>query len=133
MNASIFLAQLIGPVSLVGGIAVFMNAEGTRAMAREFLRSPALNITKNAAIGKARRMELEGPRSVGPVREDTTTLSRLEALDKFPDRGCLYPIGHPGEDDFRFCGNNRDGGSYCLFHRRKAYSPEKMGKIEDAA
>ena len=92
-----------------------------------------LGITKNAAIGKARRMELEGPRSVGPVREDTTTLSRLEALDKFPDRGCLYPIGHPGEDDFRFCGNNRDGGSYCLFHRRKAYIPEKMGKIEDAA
>jgi len=42
MNASIFLAQLIGPVSLVGGIALFMNAEGTRAMAREFLRSPAL-------------------------------------------------------------------------------------------
>jgi hypothetical protein len=32
----------MGPISLVAGISMFLNAEGTKAMAREFLRSPAL-------------------------------------------------------------------------------------------
>jgi hypothetical protein len=42
MNTSIFLAKLMGPISFVAGISLFLNAEGTRAMAQEFLRSPAL-------------------------------------------------------------------------------------------
>jgi uncharacterized membrane protein len=42
MNTSIFLAQLMGPISLVGGISLFMNADAYKAMAQEFLRSPAL-------------------------------------------------------------------------------------------
>jgi hypothetical protein len=42
VNTSIFLARLIGPISLVGGISLFMNTEGYKGMAREFLRSPSL-------------------------------------------------------------------------------------------
>jgi hypothetical protein len=42
MANSIFLAQLIGPVFLAGAIGLFINAAGYRAMAQEFLRSPAL-------------------------------------------------------------------------------------------
>ena len=42
MQTSIFLAKLIGPVSLAGGIALFANAAAYRAMAEEFLGSRAL-------------------------------------------------------------------------------------------
>ena len=42
MSTSIFLAKLIGPVALVAAIALFLNAPSYRAMALEFLRSPAL-------------------------------------------------------------------------------------------
>jgi hypothetical protein len=42
MQTSIFLARLIGPVVLVAAIGLFMNQAGYKAMAREFLRSPAL-------------------------------------------------------------------------------------------
>ena len=42
MNTSIFLARLMGPISLVGGISLFLNAAAYKAMAQEFLRSPAL-------------------------------------------------------------------------------------------
>src|SRR5688572_10715214 len=42
MNTSIFLARLIGPISLVGGISLFLNRADYKAMAQEFLRSPAL-------------------------------------------------------------------------------------------
>lgn len=42
MNTSLFLAKLMGPISLVGGISLFLNAAAYKAMAQEFLRSPAL-------------------------------------------------------------------------------------------
>ena len=42
MANSVFLARLIGPVALVVGIALFLNKDGFRAMAEEFLRSRAL-------------------------------------------------------------------------------------------
>jgi hypothetical protein len=42
MQTSIFLAKLIGPVALVAAIALFVNAAAYRAMAQEFLHSPAL-------------------------------------------------------------------------------------------
>lgn len=37
-------------------------------------------------------------------------------------RGCLWPIGQPGEPGFRFCEAPRRaiGGSYCFEHERAA-------------
>ena len=42
MPTSIFLAKLIGPVLLVVAVGLFVNRTAFRAMAQEFLRSPAL-------------------------------------------------------------------------------------------
>jgi hypothetical protein len=42
MPTSLFLAKLIGPIAFVAAIALFANAASYRAMAQEFLRSPAL-------------------------------------------------------------------------------------------
>jgi hypothetical protein len=42
MATSTFLAKLIGPIMLVVGVAVFVNAAVFRAMADEFLRNRAL-------------------------------------------------------------------------------------------
>jgi hypothetical protein len=42
MTTSIFLAELIGPVCLVIGVALLVNGEGFRALLFEFLDSPAL-------------------------------------------------------------------------------------------
>ena len=42
MQNSIFLAQLLGPCFLVVGIGLMLNADGYRAMAREFLKSRPL-------------------------------------------------------------------------------------------
>lgn len=42
MQSSIFLAQLMGPVLLVAATGLLVNRAGYRAMAQEFLRSPAL-------------------------------------------------------------------------------------------
>jgi hypothetical protein len=42
MATSIFLAKLIGPFALALGLAVLLNGTGFRALATEFLASPAL-------------------------------------------------------------------------------------------
>ena len=42
MDTSIFLARLLGPAFLVMGIGLLLNRENARALANEFLKSPAL-------------------------------------------------------------------------------------------
>lgn len=42
MSTSIFLAQLMGPVILAAAISLFINGDGHRAMAGEFLESASL-------------------------------------------------------------------------------------------
>jgi hypothetical protein len=42
VTASTYLAQLMGPVMLVASIGLFLNREAYKAMAQEFLHSPAL-------------------------------------------------------------------------------------------
>jgi hypothetical protein len=42
MSTSTYLARLIGPVILVAAIGLFLNRDAYKAMAQEFLRSPAL-------------------------------------------------------------------------------------------
>ena len=45
-------------------------------------------------------------------------------LLKVTDKMCKWPIGHPGDDGFRFCGNeSRDGSPYCEGHAQMAYQP----------
>jgi GcrA cell cycle regulator len=37
---------------------------------------------------------------------------------------CKWPIGHPGEEDFHFCGRKSASGlPYCEHHARMAYQP----------
>jgi uncharacterized membrane protein len=51
MNTSIFLARLIGPIALVVGVALFMHADASKAMAQDFLHStPLIFISGVAAM-----------------------------------------------------------------------------------
>jgi hypothetical protein len=42
MPTSVFLAKLIGPVMLVAAVSLLVHTKAYRAMAQEYLRSPAL-------------------------------------------------------------------------------------------
>ena len=53
---------------------------------------------------------------------------QLEELD---DNSCKWPIGHPNEKTFYFCGRSSlKDFSYCKLHLLYAYQPK--GKKEDA-
>lgn len=88
-------------------------------------------VTRNAVIGKAHRLSLKSRPS--PVKSDKkpvkraqpkVTASQISLLD-LTDRMCKWPIGHPGEPDFHFCGKNAESGMpYCARHCAEAYQAQ---------
>jgi GcrA cell cycle regulator len=46
-------------------------------------------------------------------------------LEKLTDKVCRWPIGHPDEKDFYFCGRSAmDDRVYCKLHVMHAYQPK---------
>ena len=103
-----------------------------------------VGITKNAVVGKAHRLGL--PPRPSPIRRKGgggVTLPR--PVPKAPVKPmrqialstsgacCKWPFGHPGEEDFRFCGSlalvNKP---YCPEHYQMAYLPARA-KAESKA
>jgi GcrA cell cycle regulator len=71
-----------------------------------------LGCSKNAVISKANRMKLP-PRVVAEPQE-----VKPPGILDIPASGCHWPIGHPRDADFHFCGKPADEGkSYCAGHR----------------
>ena len=86
-----------------------------------------LGVTKNAVVGKAHRLGL--PPRPSPIKRATgakrPTRSKVMAV-KPASRGptCMWPIGHPNEPGFRFCGKSAlSGKPYCQEHYDIAYIP----------
>ena len=107
--------------------------------------------SRNAVIGKAHRLELEPRPSpvkggdeavVVPAAADAPAASvptaprksvarakvvkpvRTSLLD-LSDKVCKWPVGHPGEKDFHFCGKPSNVGfPYCAEHCALAYQAQ---------
>lgn len=85
--------------------------------------------TKNMVISKARRIDLGTrdpdyePRKIKPV--PCSMPSQHE---------CAFPIGHPGQDGFHFCGDPAmPGRSYCPTHRAlTSLKPTAKAQVEAA-
>ena len=118
------------------------------------------NTTRNAVIGKAHRLKLaaraHSKNSQAKSREQKNQnqitkpekLSRKarfksllldknfepenpKTLEELNDTTCRWPIGHPDEKDFYFCGRSSvKGFSYCKLHVLYAFQP-KNAKEED--
>src|SRR5436190_24134313 len=58
-----------------------------------------IGVTKNAVIGKVHRIGLT-PRVITQKPPP-----RRNVFD-FTGPACMWPVGHPGEDDFHFCGEH---------------------------
>lgn len=72
-------------------------------------------VTRNAVIGKAHRLGLSSRPQ--PVKREEAPIDFSKMA-----RTCQWPIGHPGQDDFRFCGEAASPGKpYCNTHCAVAY------------
>ena len=117
-------------------------------------------ISRNAVIGKAHRLNLSAKiktrtatsnqnydNSLGEDRKKTKRVRRSKfksliiekdfepenpkQLEELDDNSCKWPIGHPDEKSFYFCGRSSlKDFSYCKLHLLYAYQPK--GKKEDA-
>ena len=115
-------------------------------------------VTRNAVIGKAYRLNLavktvQKKNNFNQVSQDQENAPQLErktrksrfnsllldknfepenpkSLEQLHDEICRWPIGHPNEPDFYFCGRkSMKDFSYCKLHILYAFQPKN--KKED--
>ena len=116
-------------------------------------------VSRNAVIGKAHRLNLSAKiktrsaipnKELGKSFENKNFSSRKsrksrfrsliiekdfepenpKQLEELDENLCKWPIGHPNESDFYFCGRSSlKDFSYCKLHLLYAYQPK--GKKED--
>ncbi|RIV87764.1 GcrA family cell cycle regulator [Aurantiacibacter zhengii] len=64
------------------------------------------------------------PRRLVPAKPDPSISDKTSLLD-LNDRVCRWPMGHPGEPDFHFCGVKVNPGfPYCVEHCGRAYQAQ---------
>ena len=118
-------------------------------------------ISRNAVIGKAHRLNLSAKiktRTAAPNKNFENNLDEKniknkrgrrskfksliiekdfepenpKQLEELDENSCKWPIGHPNDDSFYFCGRSSlKDFSYCKLHLLYAYQPK--GKKEDVA
>ena len=109
--------------------------------------------TRNAVIGKAHRLDLEArapsKQSNTPRSKDNRQIKRTAAptsrkakfqsilldknfepenpksLEDLTENTCKWPVGHPNEEKFYFCGRKPEGDfPYCKLHVLYAFQPK---------
>lgn len=64
------------------------------------------------------------PRRLVPAKPSPEIAGKTSLLD-LNDRICRWPMGHPGEADFHFCGDKVNPGfPYCVEHCGRAYQAQ---------
>ena len=115
-------------------------------------------VSRNAVIGKAHRLNLSAKiktRSVSSNNNENFSVKSVsnekksrkskfksliiekdfepenpKQLEELDENSCKWPIGHPDEESFYFCGRSSlKDFSYCKLHLLYAYQPK--GKKED--
>ncbi len=97
-------------------------------------------VTRNAVIGKAHRLGLKSrpspvksdpkkPKKPAPKPIAAAVSEDMVSLLQLNERICKWPIGHPGDDDFHFCGRPSEAGHpYCDAHCEMAYQAQAPRK-----
>jgi GcrA cell cycle regulator len=103
------------------------------SIAREWSEELGVMVTKNIPLAKAARMhimELSPNSALNPLSVAFKGPKPCRA--GFPERGCLWPHGDPGDEDFHFCGKQlMVGRPYCAAHAALAYV--KPSRADEAA
>ncbi|WP_116090210.1 GcrA family cell cycle regulator [Sphingomonas crusticola] len=121
------------PVALPDPTPAAIPAEPAPAAAAPAVPKPDAPIVRSIGPGGFQRQnphEQQSPIPPAPPRRLVPAKPSAEMADKtslldLNDRICKWPLGHPGEPDFHFCGNPVNPGfPYCLSHCSVAYQAQ---------
>ena len=136
----------------------FLKDNWGKATARELAEQMGPGFTRNSIIGKASRLGLSAKIKTRTATSNQNFENNLvhkkekfkrgrnkfksliiekdfepenpKQLEELTDSDCKYPIGHPNEKNFYFCGRTSlKDFSYCKLHLLYAYQPK--GKKEE--
>ena len=108
-------------------IELLKNLWDSGQSASQIAKELGEGVTRNAVIGKAHRLGLKSRPSpvkadkpeapAAPKRVEKKEAKKLVTLLDLTDRMCKWPHGHPGDEDFHFCGKPSEPGMpYCAAH-----------------
>ena len=111
------------------------EAPAASAVPSQPIPGPAANLPKIVSVGPGGFLR-QGPgdqqapippappRRLVPAKPSPEIADKTSLLD-LNDRVCRWPMGHPGEPDFHFCGEKVNPGfPYCVEHCGRAYQAQ---------
>ena len=121
--------------SIIGGIsrnAVIGKAHRLNLSAKIKTRTVSKNKNFENSLDNqnVKHRKIRGNRFKSLIIEKNFEPEQPKQLEELDDNSCKWPIGHPDEDSFYFCGRSSlKDFSYCKLHLLYAYQPK--GKKED--
>ncbi len=115
------IAEILGGVSrnAVIGKAHRLNLSG-KIIAKKGSHNQKIDKSKNLNVRKVRRGKFKSL-----VIEKDFEPENPKQLEELDDNTCKWPIGHPNEEGFYFCGRTSlKDFSYCRLHLLYAFQPK---------
>ena len=127
-NTASEIAQILGGLTrnAVIGKAHRLNLSGKI----QTKKNSSLAISKNDNENKISRKNIRRGKFKSLIIDKDFEPENPKQLEELDENSCKWPIGHPDEKSFYFCGRSSlKDFSYCKLHLLYAYQPK--GKKED--